>query len=428
MRRIAYSTIPTEKVSVLAILGLALVLRLANLVVGPENRFGDARIYSALAANLVNGKGYTLGGIPNSLRPPLYPFFLALVYALTGENPAIAKGVQAAIGTLHCLVLYWITRRVFDRPTALISLVWAAGYPYLIFWSGTTSTEVPFALLLSIAILMLLRTGVEPKPAYLMLSGLTLGLSAICRSGALVIIPVALLWLYFEMHSKRFGLSAVSRALALLAVASFVTLVPWMARNYAVFGQLIPVSSGAGLNLFLGNNPLTMQYLREGRPSYQMISESEYLPISLRDVDIEAVAYYEKERAFIKAVARYWGDNPRAILALQPLKLLHFLGLPNIQGYPSVLTFIAIISHIPLLVLGTLGIFLSLRYKHVLLLLLVIVSGIVTHTILMPFPRYRLPWVDPYLIMFASFAICRIIQVVPPRWTPSLPKLAGKRL
>ena len=32
-------------------------------------------------------------------------------------------------------------------------------------------------------------------------------------------------------------------------------IVPWTARNYAAFGQLVPVKSNFGLEFWLGNNP-----------------------------------------------------------------------------------------------------------------------------------------------------------------------------
>ena len=51
----------------------------------------------------------------------LYPWFLAGVYRLFGENPDAARLVQAGLGAVNAALVLALARRWFDRPTACVS-------------------------------------------------------------------------------------------------------------------------------------------------------------------------------------------------------------------------------------------------------------------------------------------------------------------
>src|ERR1044072_4580840 len=76
----------------------------------------DAQAYAAIAANLDEGNGFTVGKgatQPSSNYSPGLPLLVAGLYELTGgAHERLARVVLAAIGTLSVLFAYAIGRRL----------------------------------------------------------------------------------------------------------------------------------------------------------------------------------------------------------------------------------------------------------------------------------------------------------------------------
>ncbi|HEV2790279.1 MAG TPA: hypothetical protein VGV69_03155, partial [Solirubrobacterales bacterium] len=76
----------------------------------------DAAAYAAIAANLEEGNGFTVGPEatqPSSNYSPGLPLFVAGLYELTGgEHERFARLVLALIGSLSVLFAYLIARRL----------------------------------------------------------------------------------------------------------------------------------------------------------------------------------------------------------------------------------------------------------------------------------------------------------------------------
>src|SRR3989338_8421129 len=69
------------------ILGLGLIVRLYFALNSPNPTIKDGVLYDSVAVSLNNGNGFSLDGEhPTSQVPPLYPYFLASVYAIFGHN------------------------------------------------------------------------------------------------------------------------------------------------------------------------------------------------------------------------------------------------------------------------------------------------------------------------------------------------------
>ena len=70
-------------------------------------------------------------GLPEEpyYRAPLYPYFLATVYNLTGESVYWTRLLQILLGALLPLLLYFLGLRIFNRSVAFWSAAIAAFYP-----------------------------------------------------------------------------------------------------------------------------------------------------------------------------------------------------------------------------------------------------------------------------------------------------------
>ena len=203
---------------------------------------GDSSDYHGIALNLLAGNGFAIyDSSPTVYRSPGYPLFLAGVYALFGPDPEAALILQALLGGVAGWVVYLLGRRVLGERGAFVGGLFAAAYPHLAFYAGTVLAESLSYLLLAGAIFaasMLTRGRVRPLVA------LTVGalMAATALSAPrLAALPVGLA---VALVVQRFGFRELVATLALVAVGYSATLAPWIARNAAVFGELIPFNLG----------------------------------------------------------------------------------------------------------------------------------------------------------------------------------------
>src|SRR5215203_446017 len=101
--------------ALVAILLLGLGLRVAEAWDGRAPVY-DAAAYAAIAANLEQGDGFTVGPAatqPSSNYSPGLPLLVAGLYKVTGgEHERLARLVLAVIGALSVLFAYLIGRRL----------------------------------------------------------------------------------------------------------------------------------------------------------------------------------------------------------------------------------------------------------------------------------------------------------------------------
>src|SRR3954454_1956697 len=110
--------------ALVAVLLLGLGLRVGEAWDGRASGY-DARAYAAIAENLSDGDGFTVGARATetlSNYSPGLPLFVAGLYEVTGGvHERLARVVLAVIGTLSVLFAYLIGRRLgraLQRPKA----------------------------------------------------------------------------------------------------------------------------------------------------------------------------------------------------------------------------------------------------------------------------------------------------------------------
>jgi len=153
----------SERWILVAILALALFSRLLyqSAAKARMKRLGisDMRTYDRLAGNLIE-KGYYGIESPWSYRPPLYPFFLSLVYRLFGHSHPIARMVQVGLAAVYALLTFYLARGMIGSAGALLAASLTAVDFSLIHLSGLLLSEnlyIPLSLLLLLLLLKQFR-------------------------------------------------------------------------------------------------------------------------------------------------------------------------------------------------------------------------------------------------------------------------------
>lgn len=176
----------------LLIVGAALAVRiLALLLQGPNAIDWDGANFVRTADNLLHGHGYVgMRGTTNAIHAPLYPLLIAALSALVGHGEACALVISIIAGAVFAGVIYGVTKRAFDEPTALVAAAIVAIHPILVGLSVQVLAD-QFAFTLEFAgLYFFLRWLDSGRLADLAGCGTVLSLAYLSRSEALLDVPI----------------------------------------------------------------------------------------------------------------------------------------------------------------------------------------------------------------------------------------------
>ncbi|MEO8678755.1 MAG: glycosyltransferase 87 family protein [Vicinamibacterales bacterium] len=230
-------------------LAVAVVLNLLLFVGSHEHTTVDSADYLAQAHALVSdGAANNAKGLPDTVRTPGYPLFLAVFFAAQ-------LGIRAAVAVQHVI---WIA---LTLATVLVCWRWsghrvaavAAGFVMAVDLPGVEAANlvltetVSAALLLGVAWQVATLAGAEDNKviARSIAAGVLIGVTALVRPiAALLGVPIALA--IFLIASRRWRAVAATATL----IASLVLPAIWTARNYRATG-VATFSSISAINLLL---------------------------------------------------------------------------------------------------------------------------------------------------------------------------------
>jgi len=378
---------------VIYIFVLALLVRLA-FVFTMQNGFyfTDSVEYSAAAVNLLAngefGEKYT--------RTPVYPVFLAGIYAVFGEKivavRVVESGLGAGLAVMIAVLAAWIGGA---RVGALAGLLWSV-YPIAVFIAGLVYPETVATTLLAGAVLCVLtEAGRELGLRRIFIGGVLFGLAALTKPVVLVTIVATTLWIMYWKRAQRFSLAA----LFLVGVA--FPLAPWTARNFSVHGGLVIVEPR------LVNNLSWIEEVPENSPD----DSTDNVQVA----KIEVINQYAVQFAihFVTEFAQFWELYPQRIEMDEPgfRESMHQRD-PRIVAKTVIGThwtnLISILSVGPMFLFALIGAgamwFQKEQRQAFSLLGLTILSFAVGYSFFYAKTRYRFP-VEPYIVILSAFGL-----------------------
>jgi len=406
------------------ILVVALALRVGMVVATPDYRpVTDDLDYDRNAVALVDFRSYapplavTGGGEASAFRPPLYPFSLAAVYAVSGTGDTgvrwdAGRVAQAGLGTLAVALTVLVAWLLAGPGAGLVAGALAAVFPPLLMISSSLLTENLFIcceLGALAAVLWFRRTG---STRWLVLAGVGVGLAGLTRGNGLILVVPLLLGAW--TGRPRFSRSALA-APAVLVVAAALTVAPWTVRNAVALDAFVPVSTQSGFALAGQFNVTTQE--AGGPPrlwrSPYLLPEFQALFVAmppLGELEVRrrlrrSARDYIRDHPGALADSAWW--NGRRLLALDGLDVER--GYAAAIGLPQWVSDLAIYGFLVLAPLAVLGA-LTAGARRVppwvwlmpalLLLSILFVSGA---------QRYRTT-ADPFVILLAALALCSVAE------------------
>lgn len=366
----------------------------------------DPSLYDAWAARISEGEWLGRGVFP---AMPLYPYFLATIYSLFGRSLFVARLVQTLLGSLSCVLVYLIGRRVFNRWVGLIASLGASTYGVFLFYECTL-VPVSLAIFVSLlTVLSALRARENPSPRRWLLTGLLAGLSSLARAAFLLFLFFLLVWVLIEYRRRRGIVYGLSILLGVL-----LTVVPVTVRNHVLGQDLVLIACQGGVNFYIGNNPEatgTFNWRTATSPNSRALIEDsrriaeERMGRPLKPSEVDAF-WFGQGLQFI-------GKQPLKALALFGKKLAIFFNsyeIPDVSSYYFAKRYASILR-LPLLTFAVLaplaltGMVVSVRiWRRALPLHIFAASYTLAVVGWFVHSRYRLP-VVPILLLFAAYVL-----------------------
>jgi len=248
-------------------------------------------------------------------RPPLCPYFLAVLYRLFGHDYLAVRVVQMLLGSLSCALAYLLARRLFDRAAAVVSGFGMAAYWTFIYFDAELREVVLLVFLHLVLLPGLLALRRRPGVWRGAGCGVVLGLAALGRANDLLLLPLVLFWLLLVDRGRPPLRRRVGAAVA-LAVAAGGVIAAATVRNLTVAGEPVLISSNGGINLYVGNNELAMGYtVRLAPPLPEFATAFDYPAI------VRAVEQFEGRSLAHAEVSRWFANRALDAVRAEPLRV-----------------------------------------------------------------------------------------------------------
>lgn len=227
----------------------------------------DALEHVLIAKAILSGKGYIVDdstvldgkevryvGKEALFKAPLYQFFLAGVFAISGFSFMLFFPLQALFGGLLSGLVGLITLETFRRPRAAwLAGFGAAAHPILVNAASQPYNEDLFFLLFVASIWSFLLWFRTQQIRWAFLCGAMIGLCTLTReSGLSLLAAIGAVGVLVALRTPRSWVGYGAIVFTTVAVIA-----PWTARNYIRFRTVVPVASILGEDLATGNNECT---------------------------------------------------------------------------------------------------------------------------------------------------------------------------
>ncbi|MCH2173100.1 glycosyltransferase family 39 protein [Myxococcota bacterium] len=220
--------------------------------------------------------------------PPLFPAVIGTVMAALGTGEAVARWAVLWISVLTTPVIFWVTRRLADRRSALAAAAIHAFYPSFVAYAHLLWSETLYILLLFLSIALALATrnasGTRTQILAAIACGATLGLTGLTRAAGLVPLLWVPGWLLMGGATRRWVPAVLALAMAI------ATLAPWEWVLLRAEGQPIVLSTASGYNLLKLNADFPSKVAVRNAIAQRAQSDGVHPSRAGRDLALEAIA------------------------------------------------------------------------------------------------------------------------------------------
>jgi 4-amino-4-deoxy-L-arabinose transferase-like glycosyltransferase len=292
--------------------------------------FSDAAMYLRIAHNLVDYQTFSQATVtpflmPDPMRTPLYPIFLAFFVCFKAPLLVIIF-VQNALAGLMALMIYKLGVKIFKSQTVgIIAAVVFSLEPMSIYWSNLLMSDTLASFLFLSALYLFIS-----KRYYL--SAFAMGMAALTRPTYLYLFPIFLLMFAYEYRNQLFSRASwkVSgfvfwKKILIIIFVFFLCIFPWMLRNKIQFNNW-ELSSTGWFALYYFNAGEFASIKKEPYKFPPMLVDPEYHP----DIPERKFTYY-----YEFYIAPYYKEYLFNLISKYPVDYFKFHFTSAIAGFQN---------------------------------------------------------------------------------------------
>jgi 4-amino-4-deoxy-L-arabinose transferase-like glycosyltransferase len=372
--------------------------------------FESGNIAHSLAVGAGFSSPFRVNTGPTAWMPPIYPLLLAGVFRIFGPY-TLASFIAATllnIGfvTFACVPIFYAAKRIGGlRIAATAAWLWAI-FPNAILIPVESMWDASLAALLVATILWgTLALADSSRTRDWCAYGLLWGITLMTNATLVALFPLLLAWLAYRAYKQQrpwLAKLALSLGIAVLCCS------PWTIRNYKIFHAFVPLRSGLGLQLWLGNNDSTQDIFRaERHPIYDANERAKYIELGevayMHEKQLQALQYMQSHPAreahlIWRRIISFWSGGT-------PTPLNDFLNVDS-TWFRFVLLFNLAAA------LGALyGIVVLIRLRRPAWFPAAVFPLVFpwAYYLSLVLPRYRLP-IDPVVLLLTAVALESLFQ------------------
>ena len=379
---------------------LAFSLRLWFVFEHSTSLRADESRYDRLAVSILEGKGYvSQSGQPTAGHPPGYTVFLSAIYFLFGRNLLIVRIIQAVMGALLCILIYYLGKEMLGERAGILAGLFGSVHLGFIAQSVRILTEGLATFLLLIVLLFFYKAKQNyHKKIFCILTGFMLGIVSLVRPNLVIVFFLITFVFIYDLYKKEFGFKEVIKHLMIYGIAFSIPILPWTVRNYKTFHAFVPISTFQGLTLYSSYKPLDGK-IYGFRRNDDITEKAGRLSSEVEESDF-----------LTKETLKLIKNDPAIFFKLLGLKMAYFFSPFNWELiHNRVIYNYLYVFYFPFFIVGSF--MLLRRFNEFSPLYLPILSIIITCVVFYGSPRFRLP-AEPYMILFSCLAIIRIYKRV----------------
>lgn len=378
----------------------------------------DAADYNNMAVHLLHeGCLCIYPNISTTVRPPLFPSFMASVYAVTGYDPLHARLALSVVGALTCLLVAGIGRILMGRRVGVVAGLIAATYPQLFIWDAWLYSESLAIFFFALCCYLCMRLEKRHHWRVWLGVGLIFGLAALVRPNGIyaLLAVIAVVGLAVILRETPWRRGAIQ--IGALTLGCMLVLAPWVARNYVVTGgAFVPFTTVSGIvvagsyndqsfsdPVWLGGwvNPLDVPADAPTAERFPTICDARCEVArdnALNQLGVHWAETHIRElpRMFYRRMKAFWHpDSP-------PGEAGMLIWRPFASVYPTAAILLAV-----------LGMLLAMRRRWRVALLPLLFAGAVVAGGLLFYgsPRMRAP-MEPMIVVFAAVGVVGIFDLI----------------
>ena len=367
----------------------------------------DEREYLAIGRSVARGAGFTYpadepapGTGQRFGRAPGYPLFLAALHITDPVNhaPRRVQISQALLGAAGVWLIAAIAARAGGSRSGMTAAAVAAVYPPLVALPAYVLSETLFSTLALTAALVLQESDNSrfPRIRSAVLGGLLTTAATLTRPAMVFFLPF---WASREIARAAYAAAAIFLLAVVLSVA------PWTIRNHRVYGRWIAVASEGGVTFWTGNHPLA-----RGEGDLAANPDLKRADLEFRSAH-PGLTPEQLEPLYYRDAFAWIAANPGAWVRLLTRKAYYSV-VPSGPSYALHSARYRIASAAPYLVLLPFAAAGAWRWRTAVRagtagpgpapLWLMAVATLAAGLVFFPQERFRLPVIDPALIVTAS--------------------------